>query len=375
MKYFAYIMLALTVLTVMSCDRFKHTFEPADTIDFEAELFTPLANAFQNITAADASAVMSFYAEDYLHNGQYKSDRETWFLDILTQYPSAVFTAELLQSQAVNDSLAVTNWQFTALDGSKGIVADSTFLGERLLRRNGSWLLYGNGDDCGCNPVITQRAIIEYFTFKTCPNCPIVEELLDNLYLSYANQMTYLEYHLNDPMAIPANYNLFQYYGLTNMPVTIFQGQTIIYGNNEDNEAVFTQLVQNLSSQPAKIGLTELQHAVVGNNLSGTVRVELKDTEVTQENLRLKYVIMEKVSDIHTNAAGVPCKNVVLASGFTDLSSTDLQQPVSFSMDFSGTLPSDAFILVWAQKVPATFDFNATIYHALETQVVLPQLK
>jgi hypothetical protein len=213
-------------------------------------------------------------------------------------------------------------------------------------------------------------AVLEYFTFQTCPNCPVVEALLHDLYLSNVGKMTYLEYHLNDPMALAANTSLFQYYGLTNMPVTIFQGETVIYGNNPDNDVVFSQLVQNLSGQTAKVGLTDLQHTFSGNALTGSVKLEIKDATVTQDNLKLKYVLMEKVSDQYTNAAQVPCKNVVLASGISSLSGVNLEENIGFNLAFNGTLPSDAYLVIWAQETPSAFNNDATVFQALESLVI-----
>jgi hypothetical protein len=364
------LVIILTLLTAVSCDRFKHTFAPAGDTNLQAEVFTPLADSFAVFTSTNLAPVMDFYAEDYLHNGQYKSNREEWYQTTLQQNAGSVFEIALYETELVNDTLATANWRLTVTDNTKMVICDSLFTGEELVKREGKWYLYGNRDDCGCNPPVTQRVLLEYFTFQTCPNCPVVEELLHSLYLSFANEMTYLEYHLNDPMALAANLNLFQYYGLTNMPVTIFQGETVIYGNNEDNEVVFTQLVQNLANQPAKIGLTDLQHTFTGNALNGSVKVEIKDAGVSQDNLKLKYVIMERVSDQYVNAEQVPCKNVVLTSGITSLAGADLQQNINFNLTFNGILPSDAYLVIWAQEVPAGFANNASVYHALESLVI-----
>jgi hypothetical protein len=370
MKLLSMLVIVLTLLAAVSCDRFEHTFAPAVETDFQNVLFTPLADSFQTVTATDLQSVMSFYAEDYLHNGQYKSDREGWFQNMLEQHPGCFFNIDLLSQRQDNDSLAAVNWRLTITDNFKSLLADSTFIDEQLIKRNGTWLLYGNRDDCGCNPAVNQTVLLEYFTFQTCPNCPIVEELLHNLYNSFAGRMTYLEYHLNDPMAIPPNYGVFQYYGLTNMPVTVFQGETVIYGNNDDNETVYTQLIQNLSSQPARIGLEQLHYTMPGDTLNGTIHLEIKDPGITQDNLKLKYVLMEKVSDVYVNAAQVPCMNVVLAAGTQSLAGVDLQQDVSFSLVYANPLPSDAYLVIWTQELLADFNNASTVYHALESHVV-----
>jgi hypothetical protein len=153
------------------------------------------------------------------------------------------------------------------------------------------------------------------------------------------------------------------------MPVTVFQGKQIINGNNPDNDEVYTQLIQNLAAETAKVELTNLQHSTSVNTLSGTVGIELKDQSVITDNLKLKYVIIEKVSNQYTNSAQVPCKNVVIASGNVSLADADLQQPISFNLNFTGTLPSDAYLVIWAQELPTDFNNNAFIYQALESYI------
>jgi hypothetical protein len=370
MRLLCLLIIVLTLLAAVSCDRFKHTFAPVVETDFQTVVFTPLADSFLTATEFNLQPVMDFYAEDYLYNGQSKSSRETWFQSLLEQNPDCTFQVELMNQRQDNDSLAVVDWHLTAVDDSSFVLADSIFTEEQLIKRNGSWLLYGNRIDSGGNPEATQRVLLEYFTFQTCPNCPIVEALLHDLYITFAGRMTYLEYHLNDPMAIPSNYNVFQYYGLTNMPVTVFQGRTVVYGNNEDNETVYTQLIQNTIAQPAKVGMTQLHYTMPGDTLSGTIHLEIKDQTVTQDNLKLKYVLMEKVSDVYVNAAQVPCKNVVLASGSTSLTGVDLQQDVSFSLVYTHPVPADAYLVIWTQESPATFSNDAYIHHALESHVV-----
>jgi hypothetical protein len=367
MKILSVALIVLILFAVVSCDRFEHAFAPAFEMDFQTEFFTPLADSFQIVTETNLQPVMDFYDVDYLHNAQYRSDREIWYQTLLEQNPGCTFNVTLEEIRQVSETLARSNWHLTATV-QDSVVADSVFIDEELILRDGSWKLYGNREGCGCIQTVTKSVLLEYFTFQTCPNCPVVEELLHNLYLAFPNQMTYLEYHLNDPMALPDNYNVFQYYGLTNMPVTIFQGETVIYGNNEDNEIVFTQLIQNLASQTPKIDLNELQYSLAGNTLSGTVKADILDQGVTLDNLNLKYIIMEKESE-YKNAAQVPCKNVVLASGTTPLAGADLQQNVSFNLDYTGTLPSDAYLVIWVQEKPQAFANNATVYFALESHI------
>jgi len=361
------------MLLAASCDRFKHTFETENAINFNTVLFSPIADSLAVVTAANVQPVMSFYAPDYLHNGNYKASREVWYTSLLAQNTGVTFNVTLLNTSEIDDTTAISNWNLKVYSTGKTLVADSTFTGEKLKKRDGRWLLWGNRTSC-CPPIIyKQRVFLEYFTYNTCPNCPPVEALLENLQQTHPDNLSVMEYHLNDPMVVAGNQDAFVYYNNEDMPVVLFQGQTKIIGNNADNETNFTALVDNLAATDSRIDLQNLDYHITGNILSGTVHLNFNDTGINSNTLKLKCAIIDKVSSQYHNAANQPCRNVVLANATKSLQGVDVSNTVSFNITYSGTLPSDAALLVWVQVTPTPFSNNATVYNALESPIVVKQ--
>jgi thiol-disulfide isomerase/thioredoxin len=371
------LILFLALLGV-SCDRFEHSFKPADQVDLEAALFTPLQTAFNEITPTDVSAVMEFYDDAYLHNNQQKADREAWFLSLLSTYPGLSFTVDVQAAQpvSVTDTLSLVTWRLTATDGNKAVVVDSTFFGEEIIKRGGNWKLYGNRDTCCPPPSYKQRVLIESFTATWCPSCPNVDVQLHQLQEDFPYNLSYVAYHGNDPLDI-GNLDVYGYY-TANQPSVVFQGVTKIIGYNEDNAQFYNQLANQIAVTDAAITLTNLDFSLSGTDLSGTVRLNLLEQGIDANSLRLKYVIIDKVSDFNYSALAVPCRNVVIAKGTKSLSGVDLNQPVSFSLPFNNlpasynnTLPSDSYLVIWVQVTPDPFNSNATVYNALEAFIPL----
>ncbi len=377
MKPYSFLMLIAAVLSLASCDRFKHTFEPADGIDLEALLFTPLQTALQTAAADSLSQVMSFFADDYLHNGQYKSDRESWFQSILQQDADAVFEVDFITSETVNDTLANANWSLTVYSSSKLILADSTFTGDRLVRRNETWFLLGNGIDCGCNPQSYQRVVIESFSGVTCTSCPDVDALLHQLQETYPANLSYLSYHFNDQLD-SGNADVYSYYSVSSQPTVVFQGTTRIIGNNDNNWQFFSQLAQTIDGTQAEINLANLDFSLTDAALNGTVRIDVLNQSIVSDLLKLKYAVIDKTAEINYSGTTQPCRNVVLAKGVKSLQGLDLGEAVSFSLPlnslpavYGSTLPDDSYLVVWVQILPDPFDSNARIYNGLETYISL----
>jgi len=381
MRKTIYILLLLITVCITSCDRFKHTFAPENTVDIDLVLFEPLQTSFETITANDVSAVMAYYADDYLHNSQIKSDREYFFHSLFQKADTLTFQVNLLATQPVgeNDTLAVSTWQLIVTNTAKQTLADSTFYDEKLIKRDNTWLLYGNRTEC-CPPVTyKQRVFIETFTYTTCPNCPVVEALLNQLQIAHPNNLTYLEYHVSDPLDM-GNMDVYGYYGYPAMPSVIFQGETKIIGNNEDNEQIFGQIVDQLAATDSKIDLGYLDYSFSGQTLTGSVRLTLNDETLDPAQLKLKYVIIDKETDpdVYHNSQYEACRNVVLAKGTKSLLDADLSQPVNFNLPFStlpvgydGALPIDSYLVVWVQVTPDPYNVNATIYNALESPITV----
>lgn len=378
MKLYIFVLLVITIMFSTSCDRFKHTFEPAVTQNPEEILFTPLQTAFDAITANDVSAVMVLYDDDYLHNSQQKADREAFFQSMFAKVSDPVFTVSLIASQTIgiDDTLSTTTWQLLVTDSAKQVIADSTFFGEEIIKRGNTWLLYGNRDTC-CPPVtFKERIIVEKFTYTTCPNCPDVAEQLHQLQLAYPYSMSYLEYHVANQLNI-GNGDVYGYYGNPSMPTVVFNGQSMIIGNNTDNEQIFNQLATQISNADAKISLINLDYVISEQALSGTIRLNVLDQNIDTSTLKLKYAIVDKESADYTYIpSGYPCRNVVIAKGTKSLLDADLSQAVNFSVPinnlpavYGGNLPTDSALIIWVQVTPDPFNSNAKIYNALESPI------
>jgi len=360
--------LLFLLLSVASCDRYKHTFEPVVPTNYQTELFTPLATAFGTITAADVQPVMAFYTDDYLHNGQTKADRENWFVNLLQNKAVSSFEVTLLNVVQQSDTLALAKWQFRALDNANQAVADSIFTGDKVVKRGRGWYLKGNQVSC-CIVTPHKRVFIEYFTYRTCTYCPAVEALLDEMQTEHPNDLTYLEYHVNDEMDI-GNLGIYGYYGYVNPPVAVFQGMTRIQGANPDNEANFNALYNTISNQDSEINFTNLTYGFNGQVLEGSIRLMVDNQNINLNQCKLKYAILDKEST-YNNAAGLHCRNVVRAKGETSLNGVNPAQPVSFNLPFSVTLPADSYLALWVQTMPDPFANNATIYNGIETPLTI----
>jgi hypothetical protein len=202
-----------------------------------------------------------------------------------------------------------------------------------------------------------------------------VEALLHDLQVAHPANLSYLEYHLNDPLNC-GNDDVYGYYGYPSMPSVVFQGENKIIGNNAENEQIYNQLVNQLQNTDSKIELSYLNYNVVGQTLTGSIRVKINDQTIDSDLLKLKFAIIDKESDTYTNDAGAACRNVVIAKGEKPLLDENLNRLVNFSLPlnhlpntYHGALPLDANLVIWVQVTPDTFNSNATVYNALESSM------
>ncbi len=357
-------LLLLAVLAVAGCDRFAHNFQTPEEDNLEAGLFVPLHEALQAQPGAGIEAVMQYFAEDYLHFGVNKADRRDWLEGIFQDHPSAVAGASLLASDLLSDSTAVVNWRFSVTE-SKGVIVDSTFTGERLVKRDGHWLLRGNQLSCE-PPVVKQRVIIEYFTFWGCPNCPPVEAELHDLQLDHPGQLSYLEHHITGPLTVPGD-ETYAYYGPFSVPTSIFGGEVMLTGSTADIVSSYAAEVQYLAGLDSRIIYSGLTYGVDAQTISGTVQLDMPDP-FTHTDLVLNCVLIERESSF-TNTQGQPLRNVVRAKSVQSIGAADLSQPLSFTLTSSVPIPDDASLVIFAQNHPVIFGNNATIFGGIEVEL------
>lgn len=365
MKYLYLIIAAVVMLSLVSCDRFDHEQTP---INFNAELFLPLQNALNAASQDSLDAVMAFYDDEYLHDAVNKAQRRDFYNSLFVLYGEDITFSTVFSSYNANDQSVSWELQVFA-PGVKTPVRTVAFTNEKLVRNGDQWTFYGDriidlvqGD--------RQRVIIESFTYTTCPNCPLVEEVMHSLQAQYPAQFSYMEYHMGDALDI-GNSDIFSYYGYSAMPASVFQGMEKRIGANPETLEAYIAFVNNMVTATPTMHLNDLDYSFSGHTLYGSVTLEPTSGTIDPTNLRLRYALIEKVSAL-TNSAGVPCTNVVLAKGSLDISGNDLNQPVTFSLPFTGTLPSDTSLVIFVQKMPTPFTNNAPIYNGLEIPVTVP---
>ena len=355
MRYILIFTALLLLLGAVSCDRFEHSFAPPTEVDFDASFFTPLQNALTQITATDVSAIEAMYSDDYLHNGIRKADRVAWISSFLSQ-SGTVFDVFPQNAQSTDAENAVVNWRLKVTRNSS-VLADSSFIGETIRKEGDNWVLKGNSV---CIPNLGKQLVIaEYFTFRTCPNCPPSEAKLQALQAQYPQNFIYLEHHVTMELALPGD-QTYMYYQAWSQPSAVFQGTEKVDGSSASNLAQFESIVEAYTQVDEPITYDLINIAMAGNNLSGKVSLTPR-MDIDFSDVVLNYVI---ISDeyTYTNNAGQPLHNVVRAKGSHSLAGVDLSQPIPFSLDTVGDLPSDFTLVIFAQKKPTSFQNNATIY-------------
>ncbi|MDP2173631.1 MAG: hypothetical protein Q8M98_01010 [Candidatus Cloacimonadaceae bacterium] len=361
-----YSILALAILALMAfgCDRFSHDFLPPVGVDFEAAFFSPLQTGFDNATPTNLTPVMQFYADDYLHFGINKGEREDFYQNILSLNPNASIEVTMQSAQTQTDSTAIVNWRLKISSAAdKSVLIDSTFVGERLVKRNGNWLLRGNQIDCDC-PTVKQRVILEYFSFLGCPNCPVVDALLHDLQAQYPNQLSYLEYHISGPATVPGD-NTFAYYGYSSVPAVVFQGQSKLVGSNPDVLDLYQPLIASLIEIDSPMSYQDIGYSIIGQTINGSVRVIPLSNDFGFAQTYLTYVLIDRVST-YNNVLGIPLKNLVLAKGSIDISTYNIELPIDFTLVSSKPIPDDASLVIYVQRKPSPFANDAVIYSGVE---------
>ena len=357
MKYLS-IALILVSLLLVSCDRFEHKFSTAPATDLNTLFFSPLQDAFASITATDISAVSGFYKEDYLHNGVNKSERLTWIQSFLSDNSGVSYTVSEVSYSLTDEHNAQANWRLTisALN-TKEVLADSLFMGEKLVKVDTQWLLYGNQ---ACVPDIAKQLVIaEYFTFSTCPNCPPAEAKLQQLQNQYPENFIYLEHHIAPPLLVPGDQTA-AYYGAYSAPVAVFQGMEKVGQSNAASLSQYQAIVDNLVQVDVPIYYSLRDVNVNGNEVSANVALSLL-MELQKSDLVLSAVIITDEVE-YQNAQGQPLHNVVRGKSSMSLADIDIGEAIPIAVSAVDPLPQNFKLIVFAQHKPSSFANSSTIY-------------
>lgn len=356
----------LLALLLSSCDRFEHSFAPVATEGFQETFYSPLEDAFNEMSVSNMDIAMDFFADDYMHFGVSKANRRDWLQNILISHEQAIFEVSEVSSMLLDENHAVTNWRLQVIlpDRFQAVV-DSTFVGDKLEKIAGKWRLRGNNM---CNPPSNKQLVIaEYFTFRTCPNCPEAETKLYALQQQYAGKFIFLEYHI-DPNLLPylPGDNTYLYYTAYTPPATVFQGMHKVLQSNAAALAQYQSIVDELVQVDTPITYQMGQQSINGNQINTSVQLT-PVIELDQSNLVLNYAIISDETT-YVNYNGDPLHNVVRAKGSLSLNGVDLANPVNISLTAANPLPEHFTLVVWAQKKPGVFQNNSTIYGGITSQ-------
>ena len=351
------LILVLIALLISSCDRFEHNFAPQGTVNFDVAFFEPMDTALNAATASDMTVVSAMYAEDYMHFGVNKANRIAWLQSFLQSDPAVTFQISDTASEQQGDTNATINWRLKIVSSTKAILADSLFVGEKLEKISGTWVLKGNNQ---CAPQANKQLVIaEYFTFRTCPNCPESEAKLNELHNQYPQNFMYLEHHLSGELAFAGD-TTYGYYQAYSAPTAVFQGEAKIQQSTASALAQYQAAVDNLVTIDKPIHYSIDAVNVVGNEVMGYVTLNPLST-ITATNLVLNVVIYADESE-YTNVNGDPLHNVVRGKTSIPITAADFGNPIAFSVTTPLALPPLSNIAVFAQSKPTPFANNATIY-------------
>jgi hypothetical protein len=363
MRYLS-IIVAVLALMLFSCDRFDHDFTAVEEVDFVQDFLQPLVLALEAASASDMSAMEAMYASDYIHNGVNRSERIEWMRSFWVQDNDATSYITNTTIQQIDADNALLNWRLTIEDSLDNVLADSLFVGERLVKRENKWLIWGN-QTC-VQPLDKQLVIVEYFTFRTCPSCPAAEAELNLIKDIYPHNFIYLEHHTMMELALP-NDTTSQYYQAFSAPNAVFQGTEKVSGGSPESIGQYRSIVDELVTidEPISYSINDLSHT--STDLSASISL-IPKIELPEQNLVLNYVIITDEVDF-TNVAGEPLHNVVRAKGSQEISATGDLSDIAIQLSMPDGLPQSFKLVVFAQYKPEVFQNNSSIYGGIIREI------
>jgi len=365
MKKYLFILLVISLLIIIACDRFEHNFEPdVQTENCIIEFFNTFADSIASFPA-NIPGIMTLYHDDYNNNGTTKQNMEDFYTSFTLVNTPITLSATLIDTTLNNE----IEWRLIATELSGSVFMDTTFT-DVLLPTDDSFLFYGNQADM-------RNVVVELFTGQWCPNCPNAEEALHNLKAQYGSRLSYVEYHIGDQLAgdFPGIFNYYPNagglpFGIVNGNEYLFYGAPSIEAIQADIEAAITPLLQ----EQIIVSMNDVISYISGNILTGSVMIEL-DSSVPLTDLKLVAVLMEDFNDEYVNSHGGPHRNIAIKRSDTNLTDVDLTQPVTFEISeldnlpawYFGVLPDDLTLVLWVQTMEASYNQSTcAAYHVVQ---------
>ncbi|MBN2830116.1 MAG: thioredoxin family protein [Candidatus Cloacimonetes bacterium] len=355
------LLLLIAFLVISGCERFTKP-EPAEASVVEAEIIDFFDNSFlpaiESMTTTDVSSAMAFYSDNYLNNGITKSDIEQEYLTLMGNFTNPVFSYSVM---CLNDETLKIQWNLIVEEANTKDLPVTDY----LVRNGENFLFYGDQIE----PPTEEKAIafIEVLTATWCPNCPELEEKIDELKETYGNSLYFVEYHYQDGLS--GDFSDIQgWYSIYSAPTGVIQGVNILVGSETNALSQYDGLVQTIVNQDAEITLKNFTYSVDGSVY--TLNVDFQNPgNISSEDLYLRYMMVEDTSST-MNYAGHPCRNVMLQQNRIALNDEDLNGTYTFTHTCSLTLPDDAKIIVLVQKMDETYsDTTCKVYYALEANL------
>ena len=359
------LILFFLILVIFACDRFEHNLEPSsDNENFIIDFFNTFADSIETILPAENVAnIVEFFHNDYSNDGLVKTDVEDFYKSFYYVNTPLFFEATLIDTMDNN-----IEWRLlvTVLSGDTFM---DTLISDVLIETEDSYQFYGNQADM-------RNVIIELFTGQWCSNCPNAEEALHNLRMQYGSRLSYVEYHVGDQLAGDFT-DIFGYYPNTGtLPLGIVNGNAHIIYSAPSIEEVQTEIetaITPLLQEPLLALLTDVQTNLTDTLLIASVQIVI-DPSIPTDNLSLVAVLMEDYNEEYPNHHGDPHHNIALKRISVDISTLNLDDPVSFEideldvlpqwyMDNATGLPEDLTLVIWVQTLETPYNQNSCAVH------------
>jgi len=344
-------------LILFACDRFEHNFELS--IDDENSI-TDFFNSFADSISTfpeNIAGIMSFYHEDYNNNGITKADMEDFYFYFTTVNTPVSLAATLIDT---TDNYNI-EWQLLATVISSGETFMDTILTDVVLPDDDSYTFYGN-------QINMRNVVVELFTGTWCTYCPFAEEALHNLKEQYGSRLSYVEYHIGDPLDNGFTSLLSYYPNTGTLPISVINGNAqIITGAGEDIQNEIEAALAPLWEQPLQAVLTEANAVINGIELTGSVTLDI-DESISLENLKLVLILQEDTNTDYHNYNGEDLHNIVLKREIVDIVSCtgEINFTISGLDDLASGydgLPEDLSLLIWIQTMDDPYDQSTCKVH------------
>ena len=405
------------ILILFACDRFRHNFEP-ELIPPEAHItaapvlgYVPLEVTFADSSIAGTNPILSwewdfnndgtidsleqnpiftynevgdFFAKLTVSDGELTSLDSILISVLEVGAPIADFSFEPASGYAPLEvsftdesqpgSYPITSWEW---DFENDSVIDSYEQNPTYTYTEvGNYTIKLTVSDGNLNSSLTktisvygQNVLVELATGLTCVNCPYVEEALHNLKQQYGNRLSYVEYHINDPLDI-GNFDIFSYYGMYVLPTSVTQGTQTIIGGSPTSQDDLNALITPILAETPLVQFHDLNTTLEADTLNCSVLLSV-DGSVPLEDLHLKFVLIEDENTNYQNAAHEHPLNVVIAKSEVSLSQSNFDEPVEFALSGLSYLPDDITLVIWVQTLEDPYNSNTCkVYNVTEKAII-----